>query len=295
VSFQDAVQTVLMRKYMDFNGRARRSEFWFYTLAVFLGALVLEIISIAIGTLALVYLFQLAILLPTLAVTVRRLHDVGRPWWWVLIGFVPSLLQQTVSPVFALFSFIGGIVLLVFCVRDSQPGSNEYGPNPKGVGGDPGPAGYGQGGYGQGGYGQPGQYGPPAGYGQDQYGGQPGYGQPTPEQQQYGQQGYGQAGQPQYGQQGQYGQPEQQPGYGQQYGQPSQNPQYGQPGSGQTQPGYGQTQPGYGQPDQYGQQGQQGQQGGQYSQPEQQYGQPQQPPYGQPQQPGHNQSNDDWR
>ncbi len=66
----------------------------------------------------LIYIYYLAILLPSLGVQVRRLHDTGRSGWWILIALVP---------------FVGGIVLLVFNVLDSGP-DNEYGPNPKGVG-----------------------------------------------------------------------------------------------------------------------------------------------------------------
>jgi uncharacterized membrane protein YhaH (DUF805 family) len=58
----------------------------------------------------------LAVLIPTLALTVRRLHDIDRTGWWILIGLVP---------------LIGGIVLLVFALLDGTPGSNQYGPNPK--------------------------------------------------------------------------------------------------------------------------------------------------------------------
>jgi uncharacterized membrane protein YhaH (DUF805 family) len=61
-------------------------------------------------------LYSLAIILPGLAVAARRLHDTGRSAWWLLIGLVP---------------LVGPIVLLVFFVQDSQPGSNQYGPNPK--------------------------------------------------------------------------------------------------------------------------------------------------------------------
>ncbi|MDP3125664.1 MAG: DUF805 domain-containing protein, partial [Thiobacillus sp.] len=63
-------------------------------------------------------LYSLAILIPSLAVTVRRLHDTGRTGWWLLIGLIP---------------LIGAIVLLVFMLLDSQPGDNEYGASPKGV------------------------------------------------------------------------------------------------------------------------------------------------------------------
>ena len=61
-------------------------------------------------------LYDLAVLIPSIAVTVRRLHDTGRTGWWILIGLIPV---------------IGGIVLLIFMLLDSEPGENQYGPNPK--------------------------------------------------------------------------------------------------------------------------------------------------------------------
>jgi uncharacterized membrane protein YhaH (DUF805 family) len=68
------------------------------------------------------YLVALALLLPSLAVTARRLHDTGRSGWWILIGIIP---------------LIGAIVLLVFECQDSQPQTNQYGPSPKPLGADP--------------------------------------------------------------------------------------------------------------------------------------------------------------
>jgi uncharacterized membrane protein YhaH (DUF805 family) len=74
------------------------------------------VIGLAIGTLLLSDLYSLAVLLPTLALAVRRLHDTGRSGWWLFIALIP---------------FAGWIVLLVFDVSDSAPGVNQYGPNPK--------------------------------------------------------------------------------------------------------------------------------------------------------------------
>lgn len=62
-------------------------------------------------------LYSLAVFLPSLGVTVRRLHDIGKSGWWVLLGFIP---------------LVGVLVLLFFLVKDSEAGSNAYGPNPKG-------------------------------------------------------------------------------------------------------------------------------------------------------------------
>lgn len=125
----EAVTTVI-GKYADFSGRARRSEYWFWTLAVILGYIVAAILTRIAGILGiLAVLYYLAILVPTIAVGVRRLHDTGKSGWFILMGLIP---------------LVGGIVLLVFTVSDSTPGDNEYGPNPKGVGGGFGTAlGYG--------------------------------------------------------------------------------------------------------------------------------------------------------
>jgi len=123
MSFQDAVRTCLQQKYVDFSGRARRSEYWFFVLFYVIARIVANIIDSIIGTRGFLggngllgTLLALALLLPGLAVAVRRLHDTGRSGWWVLIGLIP---------------LVGAIVLIVFFVQDSQ-GENQYGPNPKG-------------------------------------------------------------------------------------------------------------------------------------------------------------------
>jgi len=116
-----------LKKYAVFEGRARRREYWFYALFVVLISIGLNIVDRILGTYNAEYgtgilggLFSLAVLIPSLAVGARRLHDTGRSGWWLLIGLIP---------------LIGAIVLIVFFVIDSQPGTNQYGPNPKGVGG----------------------------------------------------------------------------------------------------------------------------------------------------------------
>jgi uncharacterized membrane protein YhaH (DUF805 family) len=107
----------VLKKYAVFSGRARRKEFWMFYLFYFIIVVVLSVIEMAIGIpYILSGLYSLALVIPSIAVTVRRLHDTGRSgwWWWILL--VP---------------LVGWIVLLVFMVLDSQPGDNEYGPNPK--------------------------------------------------------------------------------------------------------------------------------------------------------------------
>lgn len=110
-------------KYADFSGRARRKEYWFFFLFFLLVLIGLSILDTLLGTYSesrqvglLAGLFWLGSLLPSIAVGVRRLHDIGRSGWWLLLAFLP---------------LIGPVVLLVFAVLDSQPGDNAYGPNPK--------------------------------------------------------------------------------------------------------------------------------------------------------------------
>jgi uncharacterized membrane protein YhaH (DUF805 family) len=113
----------VLKKYAVFDGRARRKEYWMFFLITVVITAVLILIDILIGTFSpqlgvglLAGIYSLAVLIPTIAVTVRRLHDTGRSGWWILLGLIP---------------FIGGIILLIFMLLDSQPSANQYGPNPK--------------------------------------------------------------------------------------------------------------------------------------------------------------------
>lgn len=129
-----------LRKYADFTGRARRTEFWLFALLVFLIEIVFMALLSAVGGSALMMgdpaaaaavpttgamgavLFahlavMLALLVPSLAVTFRRLHDTNRRGWWILIGLIP---------------LIGALVLFIFYLLDGTPGPNRFGPDPKG-------------------------------------------------------------------------------------------------------------------------------------------------------------------
>lgn len=109
----------VLKKYAVFSGRARRKEYWmFYLVNCVIGALIgiIEVMAGMSPQSALTILYSLVILIPSFAVAVRRLHDTGRSGWWLLIALVP---------------IVGAIVLLVMVVQDSQPGDNQYGPNPK--------------------------------------------------------------------------------------------------------------------------------------------------------------------
>ncbi|MBS45957.1 MAG: DUF805 domain-containing protein [Nocardioides sp.] len=116
MSFTDAVSSVL-KNATNFPGRARRSEYWYFFLAVILAEIVIGIVYAVSDTLGIVLyvVLVLAIIVPTLALSIRRLHDTDRTGWWLLIGLVP----------------FGGLVLLVFYVLDGTPGPNKYGPSPK--------------------------------------------------------------------------------------------------------------------------------------------------------------------
>jgi len=108
----------LTKKYATFTGRARRQEYWMFMLfyvLIYIGLFVIESIVGSFGILVLI--FALGMLVPSVAVTIRRLHDTDRSGWWILIAFVPV---------------VGGIVLLVFMCLDGSSGANQYGPDPKG-------------------------------------------------------------------------------------------------------------------------------------------------------------------
>lgn len=130
----EAVRSVLS-KYATIQGRARRSEYWYWHLAIILAIMLLGLIWAT--TISLSAVFQnetglvvsiilyiimiallIAIMIPSITVTVRRLHDINKSGWWYFISFVP---------------YVGSIVLFIFTLFDSTPGANEYGENPKGI------------------------------------------------------------------------------------------------------------------------------------------------------------------
>lgn len=109
MDIQTSVQTCF-KKYAEFNGRALRSEYWWFALAVFLVSLVLTVISSTLSN-----LFSLATLLPSLAVGARRLHDTNRSGWWQLLWLIP---------------IIGWIVMIVFLAQQGQDAENRFGAPP---------------------------------------------------------------------------------------------------------------------------------------------------------------------
>jgi len=114
----------VLNQYADFNGRARRQEYWMFTLfniifafsAIMLDNLFgLSNSEEGFGPIYIIY--GLAVLIPGLAVGVRRLHDIGKSGWMMLVSLIP---------------FIGAIWLIVLFMTDSESGDNQYGQNPKG-------------------------------------------------------------------------------------------------------------------------------------------------------------------
>ena len=107
----------VLKKYAVFSGRARRKEYWMFFLFNVIILFVLGFVEGFAGSAGIVsMLYSLGVLIPSIAVSVRRLHDTDRSGWWLLIGLVP---------------LIGAIVLLVFMFQDSKPDENQYGSNPK--------------------------------------------------------------------------------------------------------------------------------------------------------------------
>jgi uncharacterized membrane protein YhaH (DUF805 family) len=116
-----------LRRYAEFSGRSQRKEYWMFFLFQVIVVVVLGIIEGMLGLTGMVagaygpltMLFWLAVLIPGIAVGIRRLHDTDRSGWWLLLAFVP---------------LVGAIVLLVFFVSDGTHGPNRFGPDPKNPG-----------------------------------------------------------------------------------------------------------------------------------------------------------------
>ena len=161
MDFITAIKTCFS-KYADFTGRARRSEFWFWYLFTVLVSMFSSWIPFA-------SLVTLALVIPTLAASVRRLHDTGRSGWWLLLSIIPSIICFIIliallgSAIFTIITagdydpnllannlvaniglcvtyilslivtFVCQIILIVWWAKDSTPGANEYGENPKGI------------------------------------------------------------------------------------------------------------------------------------------------------------------
>jgi uncharacterized membrane protein YhaH (DUF805 family) len=116
-----------LKRYADFSGRSRRKEYWMFVLGIFLAAIVLSIIEGILGLSGMVggvygpltTILLLGVLIPSIAVQVRRFHDQDKSGWFLLLAFIP---------------FIGGLIVLVFMCLEGTKGPNRFGPDPK----DPG-------------------------------------------------------------------------------------------------------------------------------------------------------------
>jgi len=121
----------IKNRYAKFDGRARRSEFWYFTLfylilSIILGSIDTFVINPMLGVDPtrvaqggfLQMIVALGLLIPSIAIAVRRLHDTGKSGWWLLIALIP---------------IVGALVLLYFYILDSHSGSNRFGMNPKGL------------------------------------------------------------------------------------------------------------------------------------------------------------------
>jgi uncharacterized membrane protein YhaH (DUF805 family) len=118
MGFVEAVQAALS-KYAVFSGRSRRSEYWYFTLFNYLMYAVAYIVALFIPAVGgiLILIIALAMIIPAIAVGVRRFHDIDRSGWWWLIAFVP---------------LVGGFLLIVWFCTPGTPGDNRFGPNPIG-------------------------------------------------------------------------------------------------------------------------------------------------------------------
>lgn len=120
LGFMEAVKICLQEKYCNFEGRARRSEYWWFYLFYVIVLTIASYIGTAFGGLQGARIAQsivcLPLILPSLGAGARRLHDIGKSGWWLLIGLIP---------------IVGAIILIVWGCQDSDPQENEYGPSPK--------------------------------------------------------------------------------------------------------------------------------------------------------------------
>ena len=104
-----------LKKYADFTGRARRKEYWMFYFIYMILIIVISVLDAVLSVGVFSIIFTLGMLIPSISIAARRLHDTGRSGWWQLIAFIP---------------LIGLIILIVFLAQDGHD-ANEYGENPK--------------------------------------------------------------------------------------------------------------------------------------------------------------------
>lgn len=112
MDFATAVKTVVMQKYANFSGRATRSEYWWFVLAYIIAYIVLAIVDYVLGVQLLTAILSLGLLIPSIAVGVRRLHDLDKSGWWLLLGLIPLV----------------GLILIYWFAQPGTPGANRFGP-----------------------------------------------------------------------------------------------------------------------------------------------------------------------
>jgi len=137
------------RRFAEFTGRSRRKEYWMFVLLILVAAAILYAVERSLGMPGwvgpygpLLLLLELVIVVPSVAVGIRRLHDTDRSGWWLLIGYGPGLVS-TLLPLLGIVdlnlmmilsavALAGFVVLIVFMLLDGTKGPNRYGPDPKG-------------------------------------------------------------------------------------------------------------------------------------------------------------------
>jgi uncharacterized membrane protein YhaH (DUF805 family) len=139
-----------LKRYADFAGRARRKEYWWFVLLYVVAFVLASLVDLMAGLRGMIgpygpltAVVLLALLVPSVAVGVRRLHDIDRSGWWLLAAYAPLILSMLlplagiVQPTLALILLVvagaGFILLLVFSVLEGTKGPNRYGPDPKGA------------------------------------------------------------------------------------------------------------------------------------------------------------------
>jgi len=136
-----------LRRYAEFSGRSRRKEYWMFTLFLIIVGVVVGMIEAATGMAQMIggvygplsAILGLATLVPSLAVSVRRLHDTGRSGWWLLavvaayavMGVGLAMASTAIIMVGTVIVLVAAITLFVFMVLNGTPGANQYGPDPK--------------------------------------------------------------------------------------------------------------------------------------------------------------------
>lgn len=109
----EAWKLVVLERYAKFDGRAGRGEFWWFVLANFLVYVALAVLAqVSSVFLILYFVYALAVIVPSIALAIRRLHDTNKSGWFLLIGLIP---------------LVGAIVLLVFYIQEGTPGPNDFG------------------------------------------------------------------------------------------------------------------------------------------------------------------------